>query len=64
MNDKETIQAAKLLVKKVIDLNYVCDRSNLDDIILERLNDMVEHARSMNCYSGEYVANDDDKSFE
>ena len=64
MKDSETIQAAKLLAKKVIDLSYVCDKSNLDDITLERLNDVVEHARSMNVYSGEYVKEQDDKSFK
>ena len=64
MKDSETIQAAKLLAKKVIDLSYVCDRSNLDEITLERLNDMVKHARSMQVYSGEYVKEQDDKSFK
>ena len=63
MKDSETIQAAKLLAKKVIDLSYVCDKSNLDDITLERLNDMVEHARSMQVYSGEYAKEDDAPGF-
>ena len=63
MNNEETILTAKKLAKKVLDLNMVCDKSKLQKIELERLNDLVEHARTMFADASSYNPADDDKSF-
>lgn len=55
---KDTTEQGKGLARKVLSPNQVCDRSKLDKIELEHLNDIVEHARSLTAYSGEYQAED------
>jgi len=63
MNDREIAETGKELARKIISLNQVCDKSKMDDIELERLNDLVEHARTMFVDPGEYDSSQDDPSF-
>lgn len=63
MNDRETAKKGRELASYVISMNQVCDRSRLDELELERLNKLVEIARSMFADPGEYNPGEDDKSF-
>ena len=63
MNDKYLAEKGKELAALVISANQVCDRSKMEDIELERLDKLVELARSMCVDTGEYCQEDDDKSF-
>ena len=64
MTDKETIQKAKELARKVISLSHSCDLDKLDEVELKRLNELVVHARTMFVDPGEYNSEDDSSAFE
>lgn len=63
MNDREVAEKGRKLAAEIISLNQICDRSRLDDLELEKLNSLVEIARSMCVDTGEYAQEQDDKSF-
>lgn len=59
MEDREKAKIGVELARRVINLSHQCDRSKLDQIELDRLNEVVELSRAMFCDSGEYLKEDD-----
>jgi len=62
-SDKEIIQAAAGLSRMVLDLQAQCDRSKLDSIEIERLQEAAEQARLITDELS-YDPEQEDKSFK